>query len=73
MNLEQTLEMNLEQTLENQGLDLTKQIIEFPSSALNQIFVKGPFAGYSIRDLLKIYINKTGQTIKETKDKIEGE
>ncbi len=58
--------LSLKQTLEQQGIDLTKDIIEFPADACNQIFARGPCAGFSIRDLLKIWQHQTGQQFKET-------
>ncbi len=58
----------VKETLEQQGIDLSKEIIEFPADACNQIIARWdhPLAGYSIRDLLKIWQYETGQAFRET-------
>jgi hypothetical protein len=61
---------DVKDTLEQQGIDLSKETIEFPYDACNQIICRRdhPLAGYSIRDLLNIWERETGQKFKETYD-----
>ena len=60
----------VKETLEQQGIDFSKEIIEFSADACNQVICRPdhPLAGYSIRDLLKIWEHETGQKYKETHD-----
>lgn len=57
-------------TLIQQGVDFSKEIIEFDTGACNQVICRfdHPCAGYSIRDLLKIWQHETGQKFKEISD-----
>lgn len=56
--------------LKEQGIDFSKDIIEFPASACNQVIMRRghPMQGYSIRDLLTIWQHETGQKFRETSD-----
>lgn len=61
------------ETLIQQGVDFNKEIIELSSGACNQVICRNdhPLAGYSIRDLLKIWHHETGQPYRETHEEYE--